>query len=151
MFIFFFFIWAVCRLLMLHYLSALFYVVIFNFGITFIVLGFITGTLSILCLDRIIFKNKLVSTNKSDFVVRIVGLVSTNVFLSILLCCSVGFWLVQYSRWCSCPARLRLGFGLSVFFHWYRLLWAGMSLGVGCEFVTGFSSSRDCFIDLSWY
>lgn len=83
---------------MLHYLSALFYVVIFNFGITFIVLGFITGTLFVLCLDRIIFKNKLVSTNKSDFVVRIVGLVSTTVFLSILLFCSVGFWLVQYSR-----------------------------------------------------
>lgn len=83
---------------MLHYLSALFHVVLFNFGITFIVLGFITGTLYVLCLDRIIFKNKLVSTNKSDFVVRIVGLVSTTVFLSILLFCSVGFWLVQYSR-----------------------------------------------------
>ena len=83
---------------MLQYLSSLFQAVLFNFGITFIVLGFSTGTLSMLCLDRIIFKNKLVPTNKSDFVVRIVGLVSTTVFLSILLFCSVGFWLVQYSR-----------------------------------------------------
>lgn len=83
---------------MLQYLSALFHIVLFNFGITFIVLGFITGTLSVLCLDRIIFKNKLVSTNKFDFVVKIVYLVSTVVFLSILLFCSFGFWLVQYSR-----------------------------------------------------
>lgn len=83
---------------MLQYLAALFNSVFFNFGITFIVLGFITGTLSVLCLDRILFKNKLVSTNKFDFVVRIVYLVSTAVFLSILLFCSVGFWLAQYSR-----------------------------------------------------
>ena len=83
---------------MLHYLSALFHVVLFNFGITFIVLGFITGTLSVLCLDRIIFKNKLVPTNKSDFVVRIVNLVSTAIFFSIILFCSVGFCFVQYSR-----------------------------------------------------
>lgn len=83
---------------MLQYLSALFYVVIFSFGTTFIVLGFITGTLSVLCLDRILFKNKLVPTNKFDFIVKIVYLVSTTVFLSILLFCSVGFCLVQYSR-----------------------------------------------------
>lgn len=83
---------------MLHYLSALFHVVLFNFGITFIVLGFITGTLSVLCLDRIIFKNKVLPITKFDFVVRTVNLVSTTVFLSILLFCSVGFWLVQYSR-----------------------------------------------------
>ena len=83
---------------MLQYLSALFNLVLLNFGITFIVLGFITGTLSVLCLDRIIFKNKLVPTNKFDFVVRIVGLVSKTVFLSILLFCSVDFWLVQYLR-----------------------------------------------------
>lgn len=83
---------------MLQYLSALFNSVLFNFGIIFIVLGFITGTLSVLCLDRILFKNKLVPTNKFDFIVKIVYLVSTTVFLSILLFCSVGFCLVQYSR-----------------------------------------------------
>lgn len=83
---------------MLQYLSSLFHVVLFNFGITFIVLGFSTGTLSMLCLDRIIFKNKLLPVTKFDFVVRIVNLVSTTVFLSILLFCSVGFWLAQYSR-----------------------------------------------------
>lgn len=83
---------------MINYLSALFHVIIYSSGTLFIVLGFSTGTLSVLCLDRIIFKNKLLPITKFDFVVRTVNLVSTTVFLSILLFCSVGFWFVQYSR-----------------------------------------------------
>lgn len=80
---------------MLQYLSDLFHVVLFNFGITFIVLGFSTGILSVLCLDLIIFKNKLLPVTKFDFIVGIVNLVSTTIFLSIILFCSVGFGLLS--------------------------------------------------------
>ena len=36
--------------------------------------------------------------NKLDFVVVCTTLVYSSLFISVLLFCSVGFWLVQYSR-----------------------------------------------------
>ena len=136
---------------MLQYLSALFSIVIIKLFPLFLVILISAILNSIFSAFYVMVYRVNKVPNKLDFVVVCTTLVYSSLFISVLLFCSVGFWLVQYSRWFLCPARLKSGSGLFVFFHWCWSLWVGMSLGVGCEVVICFSPSRDYFIGLSWY